>query len=484
MPAPQEPREPTAGVGPMRTAALLVVTLFLLAPAAAQDLVWHAPDQAVAGRPVHVAYTIEDGDGLVGHVNVPLQVTLDGELLLKTPSLHEHDGFHGFALTPPRAGTLEVSGAPAGGDAVRATVEILPAPEQGDGPEAALVTDGESAGFDAPDAEPWEHWALVEALDDDGRLRLATWQDLGSQIHLYRADAWRPQAVVTDAPDRSAHSGAGFLVGDPNDPALVHLPDALAGLGGDLPDCASAAPDFVLDPNAVGGTAPPTWQQHSTIRTAWPDHGLAEVRMDLFEETATGALRQVYGATTVDPHARLAFTVDDPGTYALRLFWGGDEGRCTAPFQVLPNPAPAGSLDAAVDPGPGRIDLSFQALDAGGDLIPHYEFDTRVFREPTADRPGALVWEGKLHGHGGSVETSLAGLEAGEYRVWTHPSPQNQDSAPLSADGHDGFVYTASVPPTPDAYHGDGDSQDSPGTSIVAGLAILAVALIAARRRG
>lgn len=472
----------------MRAAALLVATLFLLTPAAAQELVWHAPEEAVAGRPLHMAYTMEDDDGLVGHVNVELDASLDGTSLLHLPpsALHEHDGFHGLVLTPPRAGTLTLHGAPGSGKAASTTVTVLPAPAEAERPEAALVTDGESAGFEAPDQDSWEHWALTEALDAEGRLRLATWQDLGHTMHLHREGAWRPQAVVTDAPDRpedSGTTGAAFLVGDPNDPAVVHLPDPLVGLGGDLPPCSEAAPGFVLDPNAVGGTEPPTWQQHSTIRTAWPNHGHGELHITLFEETPAGALRNVLGATSVDPHGRFAFTVDAAGTYALRLSWPGDGGRCSAPFQVVPNPAPAGTLDAGLTPGPGSLHVAFTALDAQGGAIPHYEFDTRVVRLAAGDDAGALVWEGKLHGHGGSVEAELGGLPAGEYRVWTHPSPQNQDSPPLSATGYDGFVYTASVPPGPDSYHGGDDSEDSPGASVVAALAVLGAAFVAARRR-
>ncbi len=439
----------------MRGWSLLVV-LLLVPAGSAQTLHWLGPEEGTAHAPVFMAYEMADGTGgLEGHVNVKLTVSLDGHALFATDQIHEHEGFHTFAFSPPASGEL-VFTANVGGQDVRHTVAVEPAKEH-DMPgfsqarfRAGQTTEGNNFATRADGAmgvSGTPGWALVEGRDLDGTLRFSSWQAPWSGGSLLRSEPWLAEAVFTDAPHLREGRGATHLNGGQWQPSGdSDQPVLLPGVPRP-PTCGPDSMNVVLDPTSLSPAGNPQFQEHAAIRLAIRDNAYPEVAYIVFDAAAELSTGMVLAATAVDPYGQAILHPDGAGSMRLLVTGFGGEsqrGQCQLFFDVTPNPAEPGSVDASLDERPLGMDVTLTPLSASGDILTHYEFDTRLLRMED-DGLGRLVYQGKLHGHSGATSFSFDNLEPGDYRLWTHPSPQDPAAPPVQPSDPVGFVYPFTV---------------------------------------
>lgn len=471
----------------MRAWLPLLALVVLLIPAAQSsggateeaNLQWLVPDSARAGVPVHAAYMIVESDDplqLRGHVDVRVEVWLDDELLWESDSLHEHDGLHTLAVAPPRPGTLRVVAQPKGQEAVEATVPVASA-DSSRLAEVSLQASDDVALVNITLEAAEGMAALWDLRDSSGRLHSSHWAGAGQAVHVRHGARDAALAVLVHGTQQGP-------------PGLVHLDGTLPaqeqGLTGSFPDptvaaaawpdCRDAGIQVVLDPNPaanVGGT--PVWQEWTDLRVSAPDT-TGPVRYWL--EGASGPDARTVRNVTVPGPANEWTTRTDLGPQSL--YAETIAGTCKRDLVITPGLAAEGHLDAGLQTGDGSAAVVLRAVGPDGKPLAHYEFDTRVWRNDTADQPGRLVWKGKLHGHAGEAAFTAHGLEPGRYTMQVYPSPQDAGTPPLATDDPDGFRYTFQVEAADTQESADAAQEDAS----FAPLALVALAVLAATLRG
>lgn len=434
------------------------------------DLHWLLPEVAYAGHPLHAAYAIiadESPMRLTGHVNVPLTVYLDDQMLWTSDSVHEHDGFHGLVITPPTAGTLRfvageahVGGGKAHGHqgaamdrnaytaepskTIERTIEVLPSV-----PLNTTLDPFADEELEAKHGHVHSAWKmgnhglpfgyLTDVRDPAGRL-------IGSAYGIHGAGEPSIGHGSTETP-----ATVSFLfTPDPTEPVWYHgreistevTPDRETAPFVNPTDAVDARCDLadtlvITDPNSARDERL-IWQEWSDIRIALLDikhkghYDLGDRPRTHYSLPASGL-----SLTPGDPFRQIAFRAPTPGDHSLYI--GQDDVECKIRFTILPNPnAPVGIVEEAIHVDNDTAHVGLAAVHPDGHALGHYEFDTRVFSLGDDTR---LVWQGKLHGHDGAVSFKLAGLAPGDYAVVTYPSPQDMDTGPVATDDPEGFRY-------------------------------------------
>lgn len=499
----------------MRWMVPACVLLLALAPTASAGLNWLLPDKVHAGQPVQGAYAIVESTeplDLRPHVNVELKVWQDDTLILETASIHEHDGFYPFIITPAAAGTLRLAATTADGT-TESTVEVLPASP----PDADLAAQMTALGLQVLAAEDSDHilhldrgepqvegdvtgvtpGALTDIRDSDGRVLLSVWNN--GLVHVPFRESWRAatgQSLLTGPDHGIAPDRHGLWVQEAALPATEPLRTGLPMLlpSEDATPCMDASLPLVIDPESHSPTAL-AWEPDTDLRFAVVDlqaapsaSAGATYTLDRLGPDEEGVIFQT---AAHDPWGHITFRAPEPGQYRLTV--AAADGTCDLDFETLSyttgpvshpalqdtvTPAP-GSLEVIPSVDGGSVQIQMAAKKADGSANPHHEFDTRVYH---AGEDGRLVWKGKLHGHGGSVALTLAGLEGGDYVVQVYPSPQDQADGPVATSDAGGFRYTFSIDGGEPALAEEEPGEEAPGVALLGTLGVLA-ALVALRRR-
>lgn len=404
--------------------ALFVALLFLPGLSAA-SITWSAPDGIASDHPVFAAAVSRGPDGRgQAHVDMELQVWLDGFLLVDSRDVHEHDGVFTMVFTPPGHGALRlvaiVDGQPTEHPIV---VGATMYNATGFG-QASLHVDGTTWSIEQAPA----HAALFEVPAPEGHLS---------------ARAWSHGAAADASPDAAVQA---LLVTSPSDPqargAVMAPSPSITGPAvqaqgppaAQFPEC---GPEIVTDPDSVlsPGLA---WQSGTDVRVT---HAGPATYQTLGAEVVlpVGGLGvPSITMTAEDPFGQFTFRPATPGPGRLLVT---ADTTCQLVFQVLPGPAPTGRLEVTPVKNPVGVSIGFAALGIDDTLLPHYEFDTRVVRLQD-DLPGRLAWAGKLHGHDGQATLHLNFLPPGDYEIVTFASPQALDTPGLAATGVHRIVFT------------------------------------------
>ncbi len=451
----------------------LLAMLWMLPATSAQETGWFTEPSGTAHMPVLAGFAVVQSNDpilqLQGHTNMRIEAWLNDTLLFETDSVHEHDGLHTLAITPPGPGNLRLIAYPNDAtDPITTTLPIHAAATDHDPTNLNLEQDGPHirlTGLEFGDA-----LILFDARDLQGRLVASHWSHLPSY--------W----MVPATPGISVRA----IVSTPNQFQILEIPELnLDALGMVI---ASGGPcpfsHLVTDPESP--TTPKTWNVWSDIRLSYL-RPLSELEPIPTLSTTGPAGRPPTGHALVvlpaGPVPHFTFRQPEPGTYKLSMSVNLQE--CLEPFTLTPGTqSPPGTLDMQVATEDHAATLTMKSLAADGSTLGHYEFDTRVLQDQDEQNPGRIIWQGKLHGHGGEATATFHNLEPGNYTVHVYPSPQSIGEPPLATDNPDGFVVHFTVPE--DSLQDDGTSTakdtPAPGTLTVI-MAILGIALFVLRRR-
>ena len=409
---------------------------------------------AYVGSPAHFEL-IAFGDDHVPdfHVDLPVRVTLDGQLLYETTTTsgHDYDGVHGFDVVFPRAGTWEVSILADGEPVATRTGQAVDVPRSGWA--GSTMAGGPSIGVDGFDF-------VIDTKNGPGRanhtdLLLEVFQDnravFRTHLHIhdeaarftYRHDLGTPASVqVTRYTAFPQPDVAPLMPGSTVLPIPANVP---------LPMPTVPSPELPADKNAVVttsgtydlvGTFDPFTQvgpdtlQHLNVLVLDPETGEPVQHVD-FEATLTGppglifqssSLHEYDGIYTLETRQRL------PGQYHLdvtakRGGWS-DDIRLT--YYVLPPVMAtlAGPQTVALSQDTfttgQATPFSWNIADLAGRPFAHGEVDLRIVKPGDPDRlisPQVYIRD-KIHTHAnGNFDITYAFPEAGDWPLLTDPFP-------------------------------------------------------------
>ncbi|MGB1586363.1 MAG: hypothetical protein ACPHID_04895, partial [Thermoplasmatota archaeon] len=409
---------------------------------------------AYVGSPAHFELIALGDDHIPDfHVDLPVRVTLDGQLLYETTptSGHDYDGVHGFDVVFPRPGTWKVSilsdGEPVASRTGQA-VAVTP-----DGSAGSTTVRGPVIGVDGfefeidTDTGPGRanHTDLLLEVFQDNRAVFRTHLHIHDEpaTFTYRHDLGSPATAQVTRYTAFPQPGVAPLpVTSTALPIPTHLPLPLPAVPSpELPAAKNAVVTTSGTYDLVGTFDPytqvgPDTLQHLNVLVLDPETGEPIQHVD-FEAALTGppglifqssSLHEYDGIYTLETRQRV------PGQYHLdvtakRGDWS-DDIRLT--YYVLPPVMAtlAGPQTVALSQDTfttgQATPFSWNIADLAGRPFAHGELDLRIVKPGDPDRlisPQVYIRD-KIHTHAdGTFEITYAFPEPGSWPLLTDPFP-------------------------------------------------------------